>query len=31
MADPVAYDDETSELLAWYQTEVKRRGFKVAA
>ncbi len=31
LADPVAYDDETSELLAWYNTEVKRRGFKVAA
>lgn len=31
MADPVAYDDETSEMLAWFDVETKRRGFKVAA
>lgn len=31
MADPVAYDATTEELLAWYDVEVKRRGFKVAA
>jgi len=30
MQEPVAYDDETAELLSWYGTEVKRRGFKVA-
>lgn len=28
--DPAPYDDETSELLSWYGTEVNRRGFKVA-
>jgi hypothetical protein len=26
---PVSYDDETDELLSWFQVEVKRRGFKV--
>lgn len=31
MDDPTAYDDETSELLAWFDVEVKRRGFKLAA
>jgi len=31
MENPVAYDDDTSELLAWFDVEVKRRGFKVAA
>lgn len=29
MKDPVAFDNETEELLSWYETEVKRRGFKV--
>lgn len=29
LAEP--YDDEASEMLAWYDVEVKRRGFKVAA
>lgn len=28
---PMAYDDETSEMLAWFEPEMKRRGFKVAA
>lgn len=27
---PVAYNDETSEMLAWFEVEIKRRGFKVA-
>ena len=31
MADPEAYDEETEELLAWFNVEVRRRGFKVAA
>lgn len=31
MVDPVAYDDETSELLSWYAVEVARRGFKQVA
>ena len=31
MADPESYDDETDELLAWFNVEVRRRGFKVAA
>jgi len=29
--NPVAHNDETDEMLAWYDVEVKRRGFKVAA
>jgi hypothetical protein len=29
--NPVAYNDETSEMLAWFEVELKRRGFKVAA
>ena len=29
--NPVAYDRETEELLSWFDIEVKRRGFKVAA
>lgn len=29
--NPEPHDDETSELLSWYDTEIKRRGFKVAA
>jgi len=28
---PVAYNDETSEMLSWFDVESKRRGFKVAA
>ena len=31
MADPQYYDNETEELLSWYDSEFKRRGFKVAA
>lgn len=31
MEDPQAYDQQTEELLAWFNVEVKRRGFKVAA
>ena len=31
IASPVAFDSETDELLTWYQAEVKRRGFAVAA
>lgn len=29
--EPEAYNDETSEMLAWFDVEMKRRGFKVAA
>ena len=29
--NPVAHNDETSEMLAWFGVELKRRGFKVAA
>lgn len=29
--EPQAYNDETSEMLAWFDVEMKRRGFKVAA
>lgn len=28
---PEAYDDETAELLTWYDIEAKRRGFKVVS
>jgi hypothetical protein len=28
--DPKSYDKETDDLLAWFNVEVKRRGFKVA-
>jgi hypothetical protein len=28
--DPDSYDDETDELLSWYDVEVRRRGIKVA-
>ena len=28
--NPVAYNDETSEMLAWFNVELARRGFKVA-
>ena len=31
MDDPEAYDENTEELLAWFDQEVRRRGFKVAA
>lgn len=31
MESPQAYNDETDEMLAWYDVELKRRGFKVAA
>lgn len=29
--NPEPYDDETSEMLAWFNVEMNRRGFKVAA
>jgi hypothetical protein len=29
--EPEPYNDETSEMLAWFSVEMKRRGFKVAA
>lgn len=29
--NPVAHDRETAELLSWFEIEVKRRGFQVAA
>jgi hypothetical protein len=29
--NPVAYNDETSEMLAWFDVELKRRGFKPGA
>jgi hypothetical protein len=31
MDDPQCYDDQTEELMGWFDVEVKRRGFKVAA
>ncbi len=31
MANPEPYDAETGEMLAWFDVELKRRGFKVAA
>jgi hypothetical protein len=31
MDNPVAYNDETAEMLAWFDVEIKRRGFHVAA
>jgi hypothetical protein len=31
MDEPTPYNDETSEMLAWFDVEIKRRGFKVAA
>lgn len=31
LANPVSYNDETSEILAWFDVESRRRGFKVAA
>lgn len=30
MRSPIPYNDETSEMLAWFDVEVKRRGFHVA-
>jgi hypothetical protein len=30
LANPVAFDSESEELLSWYEAEVLRRGFKVA-
>lgn len=30
MAAPEPYDDETEEMLAWYEVEIKRRGFEPA-
>jgi hypothetical protein len=29
--NPVAYNDETDEMLRWFDVELKRRGFKVAS
>ncbi len=31
LEEPESYDDETDELMAFYEVEIKRRGFKVAA
>lgn len=31
MAEPQAYDDETGELLTWFESESKTRGFRLAA
>lgn len=31
MKNPVAYNSEAEEMLAWFDVELKRRGFKVAA
>jgi hypothetical protein len=31
MDKPEAYDQSTEELLQWFDVEVRRRGFKVAA
>ena len=31
MDNPECYDEESAELMAWYEPEMKRRGFKVAA
>lgn len=31
MDHPVAHNEETEEMLAWFDVEIKRRGFKVAA
>lgn len=31
LEEPVAYNDETDEMLRWYDVELKRRGFKVAS
>ena len=29
--NPISYNDETSELLAWFDVEIRRRGFKESA
>jgi hypothetical protein len=31
LKNPVAHNDETNEMLAWFDVEIRRRGFKVAA
>lgn len=31
MDEPEAYNEETAEMLSWFNVEMKRRGFKVAA
>lgn len=31
MDNPEAYDEETEELLSWFDAEARRRGFKIAA
>lgn len=31
MDNPEAYDEDTEELLSWFDVEIRRRGFKVAA
>lgn len=31
LENPEPYNDETSEMMAWFDVEIKRRGFKVAA
>ena len=31
LQNPVAYNDETSEMLAWFGVEFNRRGFKAVA
>lgn len=31
MKEPEAYDEDTEELLSWFDVEVRRRGFKIAA
>ena len=31
MENPEAYDEDTEELLSWFDVEVRRRGFKIAA
>ncbi len=31
MENPDAYDEDTEELLSWFDVEVRRRGFKIAA
>jgi hypothetical protein len=31
IAEPICYDSETEELLAWFDVEVKRRGFKAVS
>ena len=31
MEDPIPFDEETKELLSWFNVEVRRRGLKVAA